>query len=131
MYVLYLLYVLQEDAYRMVHAHLLLEGMIDEESDYEDWIASASTWLALGDKCAMHQMYALATDMYSLAIMKDLQALAYEPFNLQLLRVKRLWAMQPQTFQELVNSGNVPLAVPFAPMKDCGVPRKLSLSLAC
>jgi hypothetical protein len=32
-------------------------------------------------------------------------ALAYEPFNLQLLRVKRMWAMQPQTFQELVNSG--------------------------
>ncbi|KAJ1409759.1 hypothetical protein B484DRAFT_403130 [Ochromonadaceae sp. CCMP2298] len=45
-----------ENAYHMVHAHLLLEGLIDEESDYEDWIADASTWLALADKCVMHQL---------------------------------------------------------------------------
>lgn len=26
-----------EDAYRMVHAHLVLEGRLDEDFDYEDW----------------------------------------------------------------------------------------------
>ena len=37
-----------DDAYRMVHAHLLMEGMISEDTDYEDWIFDANTWLALG-----------------------------------------------------------------------------------
>jgi hypothetical protein len=38
--------------------------MIDEESEYEDWIADAGTWLALADKCVMHGMYSLATGVY-------------------------------------------------------------------
>jgi hypothetical protein len=33
-----------EDAYKMVHAHLILEGRIDESFDYEEWICSAGTW---------------------------------------------------------------------------------------
>ena len=39
--------------------------------DYDDWIMDANTWLALGDKCAMHHMYAMATDFYGLSMMKD------------------------------------------------------------
>ena len=44
---------------------------MDESIDYDDWMMSANTWLALGDKCATHQMYSLATDFYGLGIMKD------------------------------------------------------------
>jgi hypothetical protein len=33
-----------EDAYKMVHAHLVVEGIIDEDTDYDDWIYDASTW---------------------------------------------------------------------------------------
>jgi hypothetical protein len=48
-----------------------MEGLINEGTDYEDWISDASTWLGLGDKCAMHHMYSLATDFYALGMMKD------------------------------------------------------------
>jgi hypothetical protein len=61
----------EEDAYKMVHAHMILEGLIDEGLDYDDWISHSGTWLALGDKCAMHHMYALAADLYALGMMKD------------------------------------------------------------
>eukprot|EP01032_Pedospumella_encystans_P015110 gene15110-17310_t len=36
-----------EDAYRMIHTHLLMEGLIPNEMDYDDWICDANTWLAL------------------------------------------------------------------------------------
>ena len=64
----------QDDAYRMVHAHLILEGLLEEEVSYDDWISRSDTWLDLGDKCSMHDMYSLACDMYSLGIMKDMDA---------------------------------------------------------
>jgi len=48
-----------------------LEGIIDEKTDYEEWISDAKTWLGLGDKCAIHHMYSLATDFYGLGIMRD------------------------------------------------------------
>jgi hypothetical protein len=78
---------------------LQLEGLIDEDLDYDDWICQSNTWLQLGtleynnaccnnpslivfktirficlhtgDKCAMHHMFVLATDFYGLGIMKD------------------------------------------------------------
>ena len=50
---------------------MLLEGLIEEGLDYDDWISHSHTWLSLGDKCAMHHMYSLATDLYGLGIMKD------------------------------------------------------------
>jgi hypothetical protein len=37
-----------EDAYKMVHAHLLLEGLIDDDLEYDDWISHSNTWLSLG-----------------------------------------------------------------------------------
>ncbi len=63
-----------EDSYRMVHAHLALEGHIPEDSDYDDWICDANTWLSLGDKCVFHQMYSLAADFYGLGITRDPEA---------------------------------------------------------
>lgn len=57
-----------------MHAHLVLEGHLEEESEYEEWIGNASTWMHLGDKCALHHMFALATDLYGLAVMKDMEA---------------------------------------------------------
>lgn len=44
------------DAYAMVHAHLVLEGQLDSKIDVEDWISDSNTWLSLGDKCAAHQV---------------------------------------------------------------------------
>lgn len=60
-----------EEGYVMVHGHLLTEGL---ELDYEDWLCSSRTWLALADKCAYHAMHPLATDFYSLAILRDHEA---------------------------------------------------------
>lgn len=48
-----------------------MEGILDEESDYDEWISNGKTWLEIGDKCAMHHLYSLATEMYGLGIMKD------------------------------------------------------------
>ena len=42
--------------------------------EYDDWISDAQTWLILGDKCALHHMFSLATDLYGLGLMKDLDA---------------------------------------------------------
>ena len=33
-----------DDAYKMVHAHMIAEGRIDEDIEYDDWLCSASTW---------------------------------------------------------------------------------------
>ena len=61
-----------EDAYRMmVHAHMILEGHIHDDVDYDDWINDSKTWFALADKCSYHQMYSLATDFYALGITRD------------------------------------------------------------
>ena len=57
-----------------MHAHLILDGVIEDDVEYDDWISDADTWMKLGDKCAMHQMFALATDLYGLAMMKDMDA---------------------------------------------------------
>jgi hypothetical protein len=37
-----------------VHAHLLMEGLISEEVDYDDWISDSRTWLSLGKWCTRH-----------------------------------------------------------------------------
>lgn len=37
-----------ENAYRMVHSHLVREGLISEKFDYDDWICDAKTWMSLG-----------------------------------------------------------------------------------
>jgi hypothetical protein len=52
----------------------VLEGYIDEDLDYEDWLYSSFTWMGIADKCAMHEMYSLATDFYTLGISKDIDA---------------------------------------------------------
>ncbi len=57
-----------------MHAHLVQEGQLDSEQDYEDWLADANTWLVLADKCALHQMFPLAADFYALAITRDPEA---------------------------------------------------------
>lgn len=61
----------ENDAYAMVHAHMILDGHIPEDVDCEDWISDAQTWLSLADKCAAHHMFSLATDLYGLAITRD------------------------------------------------------------
>lgn len=71
----------ENDAYAMVHAHMILEGHIDASLDVEDWIADAGTWLSLADKCAAHHMFSLATDFYGLGITRDAEA----------FRKPRLW----------------------------------------
>lgn len=48
--------------------------MIDEDTDYDDWISNSNTWLALAEKCALHEMYPLATDFYSMGLLKDTDA---------------------------------------------------------
>ena len=117
----------QDDAYRMVHAHLILEGLLEEDVGYDDWISRSETWLDLGDKCSLHDMYSLACDMYSLGIMKDMdafkkpmlwfrfakackrcgrvadaqlaieQALTYDPHNMQLSSTLLKWSTPTST----------------------------------
>ncbi|RYH19964.1 hypothetical protein EON65_25075 [archaeon] len=60
------------EAYQMVHTHLLQEHLID--LDYDDWLSSMHTWLALGDKCSFHNMHSLVADFVALAITKDANA---------------------------------------------------------
>jgi hypothetical protein len=64
----------EEQAYRIVHQQLILEGYIDENVDYDDWVNDSQTWLVIADKCAMHDMYSLATEFYMLSIAKDMEA---------------------------------------------------------
>ena len=110
-----------ENAYRIVYEHMIMEGHIDEDFEYDDWISDSLTWLDLADRCAAHDMYSLATDFYALGILKDPtafkkpmlwyrfakscmrcgrkkdahlsigQALTTAPHNLQLLRAKHYW----------------------------------------
>lgn len=54
-----------------MHAHMILEGQLEEDNDYDDWISDSKTWFTLADKCAYHQMYSLATDFYGLGITRD------------------------------------------------------------
>lgn len=63
-----------DQAYEMVHAHLVLEGVIPEDVDCDEWISDSKTWISLADKCAQHEMYSLATDFYGLAITRDAEA---------------------------------------------------------
>lgn len=125
----------EDDAYQVVHAHLIREGYLEESITYDDWISDAKTWLAIADKCAMHHMYSLATDFYSLAILKDpdafrkpmlwfrfakscyrcgrisdaqlglIQAISKDPFNAQLIRSHGYLQYENQDFQQLVNKG--------------------------
>ena len=60
-----------EGAYKMVYEHLMMEGHIDPDLDYDDWLSDSKTWVDFGDKCAIYQMYSLAADFYSLGILKD------------------------------------------------------------
>jgi hypothetical protein len=64
----------EEQAYRIVHQQLILEGYIDEDVEYDDWLNDSQTWLVIADKCAMHDMYSLATEFYMLSIAKDMEA---------------------------------------------------------
>jgi len=65
-----------EDAYRMIHEHLILECLLDESVSYDDWVSNSATWFALGDKCSLHHMYSLANDLYGIGLMMD--PLAYQ-----------------------------------------------------
>lgn len=60
-----------DNAYRMVHNHMILEGNIPEDLEYDDWISDSTTWLNLGDKAAFHQQFSLASDFYGLGITRD------------------------------------------------------------
>jgi len=61
-----------QDAYKIVHQHLVQEGHLDDDSTvYDEWISKCHTWLQIGDKCALHHIYSLASDFYSLSILKD------------------------------------------------------------
>ena len=60
-----------EDAYRIVYEHLMLEGHIAEDLDYDDWLSDSKTWMNFADKCAIYQQFSLATDFYALGILKD------------------------------------------------------------
>lgn len=64
----------EDDAYGIVHAHMVLEGHIDAALDCDDWVSDAQTWLSLADKCAAHEMFSLATDLYGLGITRDPEA---------------------------------------------------------
>jgi tetratricopeptide (TPR) repeat protein len=116
-----------DDAYKMVHAHMLLEGLT-ETIDYDDWISDSKTWLQLADKCAFHQMYSLATDFYGLGITRDpdaykkpmlwyrfakscrrcgrvadaqlaiKQALTRSPYKRQLLEAQKFWSGNTNKF---------------------------------
>jgi len=129
----------QDDAYRMVHAHLILEGLLEEEVSYDDWISQSDTWLDLGDKCAVHDMYSLACDMYSLGIMKDMdafkkpmlwfrfaksckrcgrvadaqlaieQAMTYDPYNRQLMSTLNSWSEKSTQFEDEVKGPLQPI----------------------
>lgn len=59
------------EAYRMVYEDLVQNETLPSDFSYEDWVGHASTWITLGDKCAMHEMFPLATDFYSLALLLD------------------------------------------------------------
>jgi tetratricopeptide (TPR) repeat protein len=63
-----------EEAYEMVFQHLQLEGRLPEELTYEEWLHDSNTWRMLADKCALHGMFSLSTDLYAQGLMKDLNA---------------------------------------------------------
>jgi hypothetical protein len=109
-----------------------MEGHVDADFEYDDWISDSQTWLDLADRCAVHQMYSLATDFYGLGILKDanafkkpmlwyrfakacmrcgrendahlsiVQALTTAPHNQQILRARQYW-FQKELKSELYN----------------------------
>eukprot|EP01031_Cornospumella_fuschlensis_P038817 gene38817-47207_t len=116
------------EAYQMVHTHLLQESLID--LDYDDWLSSMHTWLALGDKCSFHNMHNLVADFVALAITKDAnafsnskvwlkfakacrrcgrhsdsllaiqQALTRDPYNMQLQRILKVWKVSLKEYMD-------------------------------
>jgi tetratricopeptide (TPR) repeat protein len=124
---------IDEEAYHMVYSHMIYEGLISEDVEYDDWISSSKTWFQLADKCAFHQMYSLATDFYGLGITRDpdafkkpmlwyrfakscrrcgrvadtqlaiKQALTRSPYNRQLLDAQRSWLSNTNKFLTTLN----------------------------
>ena len=59
------------DAYEMVYEHVILEGELDAEVSYDEWVSDAMTWRTLGDKCILHGQYSLGADLYGQGIVRD------------------------------------------------------------
>jgi len=110
-----------EDGYRMVHQHLIEEGLLDSWVEYDDWISDSLTWRTIADKCAVHHCYTLAQDLYGRGLFRDpssfykpklwlcfakacfrcgklseaqlalKQALSIDPYDKQILRALAVW----------------------------------------
>ena len=123
-----------EEAYEMVFTHLKMEGLVSEELSYEEWLCDSKTWRMLGDKCALHGMFSLATDLYAQGLMKDTdsfrkpklwfafakacyrcnresdaqlavkQALTMDPYNQQLLRANEICNTVRHEFEDFLET---------------------------
>ncbi len=126
-----------EEAYEMVFQHLKLEELIDQDLMYDTWINDSQTWRTLGDKCAVHGVYSLATDLYAQGLMKDMnafrkpklwfgfakachrcnrdsdaklaikQALTMDPYNSQLLRADYVLENPSHGFEEVIEMDDI------------------------
>lgn len=63
-----------DDGYKMVHHHLVSDGVLSHDITYEDWINDASTWRIIADKCAICGIYSLAADLYGQGLNRDMVA---------------------------------------------------------
>jgi len=118
-----------EEAYEMVYTHLQQDGLVAADVTYEEWLCNSNTWRMLGDKCALHGMFSLATDLYAQGLMKDTnafrkpklwfafakachrcnrdsdaalavkQALTMDPYNQQLVRASEICAIETHVFE--------------------------------
>jgi tetratricopeptide (TPR) repeat protein len=109
-----------EQGYKMCYDYLNEEGAVDEAS-YDEWVNDAFTWRTVADKCAMHQSFTLAADLYGQGLNRDplaftrpklwvrfakanfrcgrlaeaklalKQALTIEPYNSQIREQLRVW----------------------------------------
>jgi len=121
-----------EEAYEMVFTHQQMEGLVDNNVTYEEWLCDSNTWRMLGDKCALHGMFSLATDLYAQGLMKDTnafrkpklwfafakachrcnrdsdaalavkQALTMDPFNHQLQRAMQICSSETHQFESML-----------------------------
>jgi tetratricopeptide (TPR) repeat protein len=60
-----------DEGYIMVHHHLVSDGLISNDVNYEEWISDANTWRAVADKCSIVGIFSLAADLYGQGLNRD------------------------------------------------------------
>jgi hypothetical protein len=47
------------------------DGVVAAKMDLDHWLNDSLTWRNIGDKCALLNLYALASDLYAQGLMRD------------------------------------------------------------